>query len=45
MATSQSAAAAACLTIDTGIAVQQANYETLKSRLLADGQVLEWPRK
>jgi hypothetical protein len=37
----QSAATAACLSIDDGIAVQNLSYETLKQRLLADGQVLE----
>ncbi|MEC8557868.1 MAG: FAD-dependent oxidoreductase [Planctomycetota bacterium] len=37
----QSAATAACLAIDERIAVQDVEYEKLKSRLLADGQVLE----
>lgn len=40
MVTSQSAATAACLAIDSGVQVQTIDYETLKSRLLADGQVL-----
>jgi hypothetical protein len=42
MATSQSAASAACLAIDEGVAVQQVNYERLRTRLNADKQVLEW---
>ncbi len=37
----QSAATAAVLAIDEGVAVQQVPYEKLKARLLADGQVLE----
>lgn len=37
----QSAATAASLAIDTGIAVQEVSYEVLRARLLADGQVLE----
>lgn len=37
----QSAATAACFAIDEQIAVQDVEYEKLKSRLLADGQVLE----
>jgi hypothetical protein len=45
MITSQSAATAACLTIDADSAVQDVDYETLRSRLLADGQVLSWPPK
>ncbi len=43
MVTSQSAATAACLAIDQDVAVQKVDYEKLKSRLLADGQVLAWP--
>jgi hypothetical protein len=39
----QSAATAASLAIDEGIAVQDLAYETLRKRLLADGQVLENP--
>jgi hypothetical protein len=38
----QSAATAACLAIDNNVAVQDLSYETLKARLTADGQVLEW---
>ena len=37
----QSAATAASLAIDEGIAVQDLSYETLRERLLAEGQVLE----
>ncbi|MEM6347184.1 MAG: FAD-dependent oxidoreductase [Bacteroidota bacterium] len=37
----QSAATAACMAIDQNIAVQDVAYESLKARLLADGQVLE----
>ncbi len=43
MATSQSAATAASLAIDDNVAVQQVDYEKLKARLIADGQVLQWP--
>jgi hypothetical protein len=39
----QSAATAASLAIEQGIAVQNLAYETLRKRLLADGQVLENP--
>ncbi|MCG8602668.1 MAG: FAD-dependent oxidoreductase [Verrucomicrobiales bacterium] len=42
MVSSQSAATAACLAIDEKIAVQELDYETLKSRLGADGQILNW---
>ena len=38
----QSAATAACLAIDSNVAVQDLPYETLKSRLLKDGQILDW---
>jgi hypothetical protein len=41
----QSAATAASLAIDEGIAVQEVPYEKLRARLLADGQVLENPRE
>jgi hypothetical protein len=37
----QSAATAACLSIDQDIAVQDLDYPTLRSRLIEDGQVLE----
>lgn len=45
MVTSQSAATAACLAIDADVAVQDVDYDKLKQRLLADGQVLEWKGK
>jgi hypothetical protein len=38
----QSAATAACLALDEGVAVQQLSYAKLRARLLADKQVLEW---
>ncbi len=38
----QSAATAAVIAIDAQIAVQDVPYETLRARLLADGQVLEY---
>lgn len=38
----QSAATAAVLAIDQGIAVQEVKYPELRERLLKDGQVLEW---
>lgn len=41
MVTSQSAATAACLAIDAGVAVQDVDYESLRNQLLADGQVLD----
>ncbi len=37
----QSAATAACMAMDQDIAVQDVEYESLKARLLEDGQVLE----
>jgi len=43
MVTSQSAATAACLAIDSDVPVQQVDYDQLKQRLLADGQILTWP--
>jgi hypothetical protein len=43
MVTSQSAATAACLAIDRGVPVQQVDHDQLRARLLADGQVLQWP--
>ena len=42
MVTSQSAATAACLAIDGDLAVQAVDYDELRPRLLADGQILEW---
>ena len=41
----QSAATAASLAIDEGVAVQDVAYAKLRARLLADGQVLENPRE
>jgi hypothetical protein len=38
----QSAAAAAAMAIDAGLAVQNVPYDKLRERLLADGQVLEY---
>ena len=38
----QSAATAACLSIDAGITVQALDYAKLRERLIADGQVLEY---
>ncbi len=43
MVTSQSAATAACMAIDSDIPVQEVAYGALRERLLADGQILEWP--
>lgn len=42
MVLGQSAATAASLAIDGGVAVQAVPYESLKARLLADGQVLSY---
>lgn len=39
----QSAGTAASLAIDRGVAVQDLDYDALRERLLADGQVLELP--
>ncbi len=41
----QSAATAACMAIDNDQAVQDVSYQRLRERLLADGQVLDWPVK
>ncbi len=43
MVTSQSAATAACLAIAEDVAVQQVDYNKLRARLVADGQILAWP--
>jgi hypothetical protein len=43
MTTSQSAATAASLAIDQGVAVQRVDYDELRKRLLAGGQMLRWP--
>ena len=39
----QSAATAASLAIDAGVAVQEVEYAALRRQLLRDGAVLEWP--
>lgn len=39
----QSAATAAAQAIDANVSVQKVNYATLRERLLADGQILNWP--
>ncbi len=44
MVLGQSAATAAAMAIDDGVAVQDVNYDKLRARLLADGQVLNHPR-
>ena len=44
MVLGQSAATAACMAIDKGIEVQKIDFENLKSRLLADKQVLQIKR-
>jgi hypothetical protein len=44
MVLGQSAATAASLAIDGDLAVQEVNYDSLKERLRADGQVLEWKK-
>jgi hypothetical protein len=43
MVLGQSAATAAVMALEQGIAVQQLDYAKLQQRLLADGQVLAWP--
>lgn len=40
----QSAATAACLTIDAGVSAQKVDYAKLRERLLADKQLLDWDR-
>ena len=45
MLVGQSAASAAVLAIDQNLAVQDVPYAALRTRLLADGQVLETPAK
>ena len=42
MVLGQSAATAAVMAIERGVAVQDVPYDALRSRLLADGQILEW---
>lgn len=43
MVLSQSAATAACLAIDDRVPAQELRYTRVRARLLADGQVIEWP--
>src|SRR5262249_16744029 len=47
MVLGQSAATAAALAIDEGVAVQKVDYRKLRARLLGDKQVLDWtgPRR
>ena len=45
MVLGQSAATAASLAIEQGVAVQDVPYEALSKRLLADKQILAWPNK
>ncbi|MDF1813505.1 MAG: FAD-dependent oxidoreductase [Verrucomicrobiales bacterium] len=42
MITSQSAATAACLAIDSGVPIQDIDHDVLKKTLIDDGQILEW---
>lgn len=42
MVLGQSAATGAVQAIDAGVSVQRVDYEKLKARLLADGQILAW---
>jgi FAD-dependent oxidoreductase family protein len=42
MVLGQSAATAACIALDKGVAVQDIDYEELREKLLADGQYLDW---
>jgi hypothetical protein len=44
MVLGQSAATAAVMAIDAGVAVQDVPYERLSARLVADGQVLDWKK-
>ncbi|QDT42345.1 Xanthan lyase precursor [Gimesia alba] len=43
MILSQSAATAASQAIDAGCKIQDVNYQRLRTKLLADGQLLDWP--
>ena len=43
MITSQSAATAACQAIDEDVPVQNLAHEKLKTQLIKNGQVIEWP--
>lgn len=42
MAAAQATATAAAIAIDDGVDVQNVNYPKLRSKLLADGQIIEW---
>ncbi len=42
MVLGQSAASAACLALDKGLALQDIDYAELREKLLADGQQLDW---
>ena len=44
MITSQSAATAAVMALEDGKAVQEVDYEKLRSRLVEEGQVVEWQK-
>jgi hypothetical protein len=41
----QSAASAACISIDDGTSVQDVDYGKLRKQLLSEGQRLQWPRR
>jgi hypothetical protein len=43
MVLGQSAATAACLSIDRDQPVQDLDYQSLRQQLLADRQILDWP--
>lgn len=47
MVLGQSAATAACLSLEADVAVQRISYPRLREKLLADGQILQWtgPRR
>ena len=45
MVLGQSAGTAAAQAIDQRVAVQQLDYGALRARLLADGQILDWPQR
>lgn len=45
MVLGQSAATAACLSLDQQVPVQQVNYQELARQLQADGQVLAWTQR
>jgi hypothetical protein len=44
MITSQSAATAAVMALEDGCAVQEVDYSKLRSRLVEEGQVVEWQK-